>query len=546
MGVLQETLAERILREHKMIMEERLLFEPVWQEISELEFPRRGDITVSHTPGRQRMRRLYDSTALVAAERLAAAMAGVVTPATLQWFAPEIPQTNLRIPKVVEDFVQMTGKVMFQLGLQRTEFDTEIQELYHDLVTFCTAALFIDEEDGLPTFRALHPSEYAIWTDSRGRVVKLVRDITMTIREAIKTFGLENLSEDMQRLVQQNEDVDQKFTFVQWIANRKDEQLGFPVDNFPVASIYVDVKAKHVVRKSGFDEWPCPVARWATTSGEMYGRGPGWTALPDVASLNKAEEFGLRAWAMSVMPPLLARHDGILGKPDLRPARMTFVNDEGSLQWFPPGTNLEIETVKREDKRRSIWNIFFMDQIQFVPERGKTPPSAEEVRARLNIMLQILGPTLSRVEHDLLLPTLNRVFGILKRNGKLPTAPPSVGQFAERAGRELNIEFIGPIARAKRQAESQKLDLALSSLGVGAQIDPELPDVVDLEEWLREKYRIEMVPRNIIRSREEVRQRRAERQRQMQEEAQLQQAEQASQIAKNVTPAVQATADGTR
>lgn len=538
-----ETLAERIIRERKALVQDRQLWEQVWQTIAEYMFPRRSDINEFNAPGTQKTRKLFDSTAVVAAERLSGAMAGVVTPPTMQWFDMELPELEFLVPKAVLDWIGITGRRVFR-DLQNSNFDTEIQELYHDMVTFGTGALFIttNDQDQL-SFRALHPGEYAIDTDSDGRVTKLIRDVQMSIREAARRFGIANLSEEMQRKIRENEDVDkEKFLFAQWIIKRNGEEFGFPVDNFPVASIWVDVKQQHITRRSGFDEWPCPVARWNVSSnaGEMYGRSPAWTALPDVLSLNKAEEFGLRAWAMSIMPPLLAMHDGVLGKPDLRPARLNFVNQEGALQWFPPGTRLDIETVNREDKRRSIWNIFFMDQVQFVPERGKTPPSAEEVRARLNIMLQILGPQLARVEHELLVPVLDRVFGLRARQGKLPPAPQIVQDFAAQAGGQLDISFIGPIARAKREVESQAIDEFLNFVGAGSQVFPRMRHVVNEDSMVREKARIKMIPRKILRSRAEVEQMIAAEAEQQQQLLQAQQLESVTKSISNAAPASQA------
>lgn len=538
MGLLNESLAERVLREREMMWDEHRSWEPLWQEITALICPKRGDILVHTTPGTSRTRRLFDSTALVAATRLSAAMAGVVTPTTIQWFDFELQkQVGRLVPKQAEAWASGSARTMFEL-MQKTNFDSEVQSMYHDLVTYGTGAMFIINDGGAPNYRCLHPSEYAIWTDSNGRVVKMVRDIYMTIREAMKTFGVENLSPDMIRKISLGDDIDEKSYFAHWIAFADDEVVGFPSDNFPVASVYVDVDAKHVVKRSGFEEWPCPIVRWSVASGESYGYAPSFDALPDVASLNKAEEYALRAWAMAVMPPLLAIHDGILGKPDLRPSRMTFVNQEGALKWFPPGTDLNIETVKREDKRRSIWNTFFMDQVQFVPERGKTPPSAEEVRARLNIMLQILGPTLSRAEFEFMLPMLNRTYGIYTRSDKLPVAPSAAIQYAQATGQELNVQFVGPIARAKRSAESQKLDMAIQSLGIAREVDPNALDVVNVDEWLREKYRIEMVPSQLLRSRDDVNMRREQRAQQQQEQMEMQRQAEAAQNAGAAAPAI--------
>jgi hypothetical protein len=220
----------------------------------------------------------------------------------------------------------------------------------------------------------------------------------------------------------------------------------------------------------------------------------------------------------AIDPPLMALHDGILGKPDLRPSRITYVNTEGALQYLETGGRQDVETVKREDKRRSIWNIYFMDQVQFIPERGKTPPSAEEVRARLNIMLQVLGPELARLEREFLNPLLDRVFSIQARAGKLPETPPEVLQYAQLVGGDLNAQFLGPVARAKRQAESSTLDGFVAFVGAAGQIDSTILDNLDGDQLVKEKARIEQVPRKILRSQQaidEIRQQRAAQQQAM-------------------------------
>lgn len=536
MSRLLETLEERVIREAGLMWREHELWEPVWQELSLYVAPRRGDITVTNVPGALRTRRLFDSTAIIAANRLASALNGAVTPSTIQWFdfePPSIP--GVPVPKIVHDWVQGDSEAMFSL-MQRTNMDAELQEAWYDLVVFGTTAIIITNDNGIPKFRTLHPAEYAIWTNSDGDVTKLVRRINMTVREAIGTFGFENLPLTVQQDIQIGGDVDQPYTVIHWIANRQDEVLGFPIDNFPVASVYVDEKHKHLLRKAGFDEWPVPVVRFALSSGESYGRCPAFDSLPDIASLNKAEEYGLRAWGMSVMPPLLSTHDGVLGRPDLRPLHMTTVSHDGALQWFPPGTKLDIETVKREDKRKAIWQSFYMDQVQYVPERGKTPPSATEVHARLNIMLQVLGPVLARIEHELLLPLLARCHGILQRAERLPSPPGAVLQYAERIGQEMSVQFLGPIARAKRQTESQKLDTILMSVAPAIQLDPNTADVIDLDEWVYEKMRVEMAPRTLLRSREAVLERREQREEMMRQQQQMAAAQQMSETVGNVAP----------
>ncbi|UOF78757.1 head to tail connecting protein [Caudoviricetes sp.] len=523
---MSSPLAERVIRDAARLEGFRRLWEPIWQEIAELIFPRRSDITVRTLEGRSKTRRLFDSTGVSANERLASSIAGTVTPATFQWFDLIVPEVfGAKVPKVVDDWAAAAGRDMF-MAMQRSNFSVAAQEMYQDYCAFGTGAMFVTTNgQGSLFFRALHPGEYSIDTDSNGELTTVVRHITMTLREAIKQWGIESMAREVQDELKNNGEacLNKEMGILHWLSFRANEPLGFPVDNFPVASVYVDKVYCHVIRKGGFEEWPCPVVRWSSTSGERYGRGPGFTALPDVASLNKAEEYSLRAWLKAIDPPLLALHDGLLGKPDLRPARINYTNTEGALQYLETSGRLDVETVKREDKRRSIWNTYYMDQVQFIPERGKTPPSAEEVRARLNIMLQVLGPQLSRLEREFLNPLLDRVFGIRQRAGKLPEPPFEVQQYAQATDGELQAQFLGPVARAKRQAESSTIDGFVSFMGATGQIDPQVFDNVDLDEALREKARIEQVPRKLLRDPTKVQEIRATR---AQQQAALAQQEQ--------------------
>ena len=539
-----ETLVDRMLQDKATLEKPLRLWMPMWQEISEVIIPRRSDITVKQSEGAQRERRLFDSTAVSANERLAGSIAGTVTPSTFQWFDPMVPELyTIPVPSAVESYAAAVGKDMFRT-LQQSNFDIAVQEMYQDLVAFGTGAMFIsDMGRGAVKARTMNPGEYMIDTNSDGEITKVIRLIRMTVREFIKVFTIDALANEVKinLLAGDKQLLYKELELMHWIAFRDDDEpFGFPVDNFPIASIYVDVTNKHLVKKSGFYEWPCPIVRWSSTSGERYGRGPGFTALPDVLSLNRAEELSLRAWAKAIEPPILALHDGILGQPDFRPSRINYVNMEGAISYLEPKMRLDIETVKREDKRRSIWNIYFMDQVQFIPERGKTPPSAEEIRARLNIMLQIVGPQLVRLEKEFLVPTLERIYGIRQRSGTLPPAPPQAFEYAQRVGNTFQLQFIGPVARAKRQAEAGVIDTFVSFVGATAQIQPDIIDNVDFDETLRERARIDQVPRKLLKAKEDVEETRAVRAQQEQQRVQMERAAMAAQTAGAAVPAMQA------
>lgn len=537
---------DTLIKQYEELKAERGTWESMWEDIAELVMPRKSDIQTRRTPGDKRTRKLFDSTALEANQRLAAAIGGTVTSPVIQWFHFDIPSVRGiselgKRPQAVDQWLHDVGTLMFR-AMQSSNFNAEIEEVYQDLTAFGTAALYVeprpfvnDAFDGIQ-FKALHIGDYFIDEDFDGIVNRLFRLAHMSVSNIASRWGHQALSPELARVLE--EDPHKKFPILHAVFKRL-EPINRVLNRFPIASVYIDLQHKALLHQAGFWEWPIPVARWSKVSGEKYGRGPGFTSLPDVQSLNKAEELGLRAWARAIDPPLLARHDGVIGTPDLRPARLNFVHDPSSdLIPFPQQTNMNLEVLKRDDKRNSIRRIFFMDQVQFIPERGKTPPTAAEIQARLNIMLQILGPTLSRLEFELLQPVIDRVFGIMMRSGAIPPPPPELLQLVQFIGGKIDVDFIGPIARAKRQSESASIQAAVGFAMQLAQAQPEVLDILNSDAIVRALTQIEGAPMTILRDQREVQQIRQARQQQMQQQMQLQALQEGGKAAKDISAAV--------
>ena len=74
-----------ILARFSQAQARRRAWEPHWQEAYEYALPQRNGF-ISQSPGSRRMDRLYDATALDAAEQLAASLLANLTPPWTQWF----------------------------------------------------------------------------------------------------------------------------------------------------------------------------------------------------------------------------------------------------------------------------------------------------------------------------------------------------------------------------------------------------------------------------------------------------------------------------
>lgn len=82
-----QNLADEIIERAEELKSARLNFEKLWQEVSELVLPRKADFSFYQTQGAPRGRKLFETTAVNAAEMLAAGLHGLMTNPAGKWFS---------------------------------------------------------------------------------------------------------------------------------------------------------------------------------------------------------------------------------------------------------------------------------------------------------------------------------------------------------------------------------------------------------------------------------------------------------------------------
>ena len=168
------------------------------------------------------------------------------------------------------------------------------------------------------------------------------------------------------------------------------------------------------------------------------------------------------------------------------------------------------------------------DQLQMQQGPQMT---ATEVQVRFELMQRLIGPTLGRMEMEYLKPILNRVFNIMLRKNALGEIPEIL------QGNEVNVKFVGPVARAQRLNEIAAIERWIGSLIPVSQVNPDILDCVDFDMVADETATLYGVPDRLRRSPEEkdaLRQQRAE---QMAQQQALQTAMEGSKAIKNIADA---------
>lgn len=458
--------AEQLVKRYDTLKDRDGVARGVWQELADYIMPTRRNITAKRTPGSKQTDKLFDSTAPNSAINLAAFIGGSITNMAIQWFSLKLHVEELNQDKDIASWLEECASIIY-LSLRQSNFDTESQELYIDLSVFGMGALLVDEKaNGGYQFRSEAIGTYVVAEDADGLVDTIFRRVEMSISAAAKKWGVEKLSTKSQEKLKKNPD--EMLEIIHAVIPRHSTP-GKLKGNKPYGSYYFEYEHKHLIDEGGYDEMPFMVPRWSKTSGEVTGRGPGHIALPDIKTLNKADELTLRGWAKIIAPPLKAREDGVVGRVRTQPEAITIVRDMDALNPMEQGGKWDVNAALTTDRRASIRRYFFADQLQ-LPD--KTIITATEVDRRIELAQQILGPTVGRLAYEYLNPLISRLFKIKLRRKEFPQIPAPLAQYAQEKGLEIDVQYEGPLSRAQRGNELAAFQKAVQTAGLVLQANP--------------------------------------------------------------------------
>ena len=501
---------------------DRGTWESHWQEILDYVMPRKAEITFLRSRGEKRTEVLFDSTAITANNLLAASLQGTLTSPSLPWFSLKLRDDDANKVRDIQIWLEDTARRMYAV-FNESNFNTEVHEMYLDLCSVGTSAIFVEEANegflqGGLHFNTLHIAEYFIQENSTGRVDTLYRKYKMTARQAVQEFGEKNIGTKIKEAVKAKPDT--QFNFIHAVEPTPDYERSVGMKaktKLPFHSCHVCFEDKMVVRVGGYNEFPYLVPRWSKATGEIFGRSPSYNALPDIKTLNKAVEIGLKAWAKAIDPPLLVTDDGVIGRVRMTPAGITVVRSDTAIKPLQIGSNWQITDLKENQLRTAIRQAYYSDQLQLQEGPQMT---ATEVQVRYELMQRLLGPTLGRFQTEFLNPLIERVFGIMMRADALMPRP------SEMEGRNMDIEYVGPLARSQRMEEAIAVERLYQLAMQVVQVDPTVMDVIDHEQAIRMRATLLGVPKTVLRGEDEVaeiREQRAAAQQQAQEQAMAQQ-----------------------
>ena len=419
------------------------------------------------------------------------------------------------------------------LNSPTARFHPQIHELYLELVAYGTSGLFVEDVPGTGVLYSSRPlSEMFVSENAQGIIDTVYRLFRFTARQAVDAWG--DLAPDGAQKDLKKGDTETKRKYLHMAKPASSPTpLPFRPSGFPIESAFIDFDAKEIISSGGYNEMPYMIPRWEKDSDETHGRSPGIVSLADAKMLSEMKKTLLQSGQLKVSPPIMVDEDGVETTLDMRPRGRNIVRGGTGLN--PPiqpiemGGDLGWGDWLVRDTRQQVQDAFHFELLQIIRDPRMTATQVIELSTNIQ---RLLAPVLGRFQTELLEPMLERTFNIKLRNGDfLP--PPAI-----LAGQKIQIEYVSPVARAQRAADSDAI-IELFTVGANfAQVDPDILNVLDGEAGLRIIAKNKGTPVAALRSRVEVEQRRQAQREVATEQAEQERAIQTAETAAKVLPAL--------
>ena len=396
---------------------------------------------------------------------------------------------------------------------------------YFNLGGLGTAAIFMDEQpDGGVVFDAVPVGRFAIDVDHLNRVNTWVREWSATAQQIRDRFGDKDLPQDVRNALDRD-DSSTEFNIIHAVTPRaKPSRAGHMFDS----TWYPAGKSDEVLHQGGYFEFPALVPRWIAAPGDVYGRGPGWTALGNIRMLQHYNKALAKLLDLKLNPPKWSTNATPLS---YLPGNTTHVAPKSG-EKPEIGNVVEIKAediiaAREEIQRleRAIDETFYGHLWRSFTDDDRTGRTATEIEARKQELALLVGPLLESLNSELFEPLIERRYKMLMRRGVLPPLPESL------QGVEMRVEFISIMHQMQQTVMANGVRVFLGDVQMLATMRPEAIDSINTDAVVEEFVRSSGVRAETIVPKDELEKIRAAK-------AQAEQAAQANEQAMQTSEAV--------
>lgn len=539
MPMKNETLKEQLTKQLGMLEQERTTFEPHWRELSDFIIPRGSRFLTSEANrGDRRNNKIVDPTATMANRTLSSGMMSGITSPARPWFKLATPDPEMMDYGPVKLWLETVQNRMNDM-FNKSNLYQSLPIIYSSLGTFGTGALAVleDDEDVIRTM-PFPVGSYYIANSPRLSVDTCFRKFSMTVRQLVREFGLNNVSSSTKSAFENG-------TYEKWVdvvhavyPNMNRETGKMNAKNKAFRSVYFEVGGDNdkVLRESGYDEFPVMAPRWEVNGEDVYGSScPGMIALGQVKALQLEQRRKAQQIDKQTNPPMIGPTSLKTQRVSLLPGDITYVDQvtgaEGLRPAYMVNPNLGDLLGDIQDTRQLINSAYFVDLFMMLQNVNTRSMPVEAVIEMKEEKLLMLGPVLERLNDEFLDPLIDRAFSMMARKNMLPEPPE------EMQGMPLRIEYISVMAQAQKAIGLSSLERFVGFVGNLANAKPEALDKLDVDQAIDNYAVMSGVSPTVVVPQEQAQQTRNDRAQQQQQAMALQTGMAAVQGAKTLSEA---------
>jgi hypothetical protein len=480
-----------------------------------------GRVQSGQLLGREKMRRVFEPTALMASQDMASGLSINLVPPGQKFFSLKASDRELREVEEVKQYLGKATEIAHD-QLFDSNFLLQLNETLRSLVVFGTGNIYSEFKTSL-NFKDYDIAMYLYLENSKGRVDTMLLKFPLTARQAVQEYG--NPGPTVSEAAKDEKKRNEQYEFINIIRPRETRNRDAEDTlNMPFELLVVAVKDIQVILTDGFEEFPFSVPRWMKSSHEKYGRGQGTEALPDVRMLNKMKQSFNELANRHAAPPLEVL-ESFEGNVNVTPNAQNFVQEIPSIQGIKQSVlgNFPVTRETLDMQREVIKDFFFAKAFAPLTDLTGDRRNQLEINERVQEAFRKIGSPIGRLESELFTPLLTRVVLLLIRNGVIP-APPEMLQ-----GRNFGIEYKGPMSLALKSSEVRASQQWIAAVGAMEEISPGIKDNVDFDSAVRRMARSFGVNEEDIATEEEVAAKREARAQQLAQKQALEMAQAAAQ-----------------
>jgi hypothetical protein len=434
---------EEIVRRAELAQRRKDLFEDLYRDAYEFALPQRQlyGYWEGNSQGNKKMTRVFDSTAITSTQRFANRLQSGIFPPQRKWCRLEpgvdIPADRTAQAQAVLDAY---NEKMFSV-LKQSNFDIAIGEFLLDLAVG-TAAMLVQPGDDVQTINFIPVPMFLIAYEegANGQVDKIFRRMRMKGEAITQQWRDAEMPVDVAQRIEQKPTDEVELLEATLYDPERGDWCYHVLDK--------TTKQELVYRRTDTNPWV--IARYMKVAGEIYGRGPLLTALPDIKTLNKTLELLLKNASLAVAGVYTAADDGVLNPQTVKllPGAIIAVARNGgpqgeSLKPLPRSGDFNVSQIVINDLRQNIKRVLLDESL---PPDNMSARSATEVVERMKELAQNLGSAFGRLINETMVPLVGRILGVMDEKGMIDL-PLRVN------GLEVKVSPVAPLAMAQNMEE---------------------------------------------------------------------------------------------